>query len=178
MILSEIEIFESHRSAAIELKRREDIAHGSTPIGELEEFDICNRVSALRSCSIDDSNSALPERHAEVRLAAEIVDGVAAALEATNRYSIRVNDRYRIFVRTVSDRPSMSKSSYADWVIGSRGDDVVETADGDDLVYGGAGNAHSTAARPETEVWAETGARRPPGEHASVEMRRTLPITW
>ena len=44
------------------------------------------------------------------------------------------------FVRLIPGSPSISRSPYADWVIGSAADDRVDTGDGDDLVYGGAGD--------------------------------------
>ena len=44
------------------------------------------------------------------------------------------------FVRVLPNVPSATNSKYADWVIGSDGDDTISTGDGDDVIYGGGGN--------------------------------------
>ena len=44
------------------------------------------------------------------------------------------------FVRIVPGRPPTTDTPYADWVIGSAADDVIDTGAGDDVVYGGPGN--------------------------------------
>lgn len=46
------------------------------------------------------------------------------------------------FARIVPNTLDRSSSPYADWVIGSSGDDTVAAGAGDDLVAGGAGNDH------------------------------------